>query len=139
MILAIATALPSSKLEYVPIGPRLQWWLESNRNASRTFLAALSSGVVVLAALLITGMIVIGLRQWQFARAERKPMPSLASVLAKLCAGDESSAGARGRVVSEPASVLREMWGDPSTRREGVHVFTGAVGPLIWPRKKLAR
>jgi hypothetical protein len=132
VILAIATALPSSKLEYVPIGPRLQWWLESNRNASRTFLAALSSGVVVLAALLITGMIVIGLRQWQFARAERKPMPSLAPVLANLCASEESSAGARGRVVSEPASVLREMWGDPSTRREGVNVFTGAVGPLIW-------
>ena len=34
--------------------------------------------------------------------------------------------------MSEPASALREMWGDPSTRREGVHVFTGAVGPLIW-------
>ena len=131
VILAIATVLTSSRLEYAG-GPHLQWWLVPHRYASRTLSAAATSCVVVLAGLLVAGMIVIGLRQWQFARAERKPMPSLALVLAKLCAGEQSSAGARGRVVSEPASVLREMWGDPSTRREGVHVFTGAVGPLIW-------
>jgi hypothetical protein len=132
VILAIATVLPSSKLEYTWIGPRLQWWLGSHWNASRTLSAAASSSVVVLAALLVTGMIGIGLHQWQFARAERKPMPSPAPVLAKLCAGDGSSTGSRDRVVAEPAGVLREMWGDPSTRREGVHSFTGAVGPLIW-------
>jgi hypothetical protein len=132
IILAIATTLTSLKAEHARVGPGLQWWFLPNRNASRILSAAASGSVVILAGLLVTGMIVIGLRQWHLARAEPKPMPSLASVLAKLCTGDESSAGGWGRVVSEPASVLAEMWGNPSTRREGVHVFTGAVGPLIW-------
>jgi hypothetical protein len=132
VILAIATALTSSRLEYARIGAHLQWWLVPHRHASRTLSAAATSSVVVLAGLLVVGMIVIGFREWQFARVERKPMPSFVPVVAKLCGGDESSTGARDRVVSEPASVLREMWGDPSTRREGVHAFTGAVGPLMW-------
>jgi hypothetical protein len=131
VILAIATALTSSGLGYARIGPRLQWWLVSNRNASRTLLAAASSGVVVLAALVVTGMIVVGVRQWQFAHAERKPMPSLAPVLAKLCADEQRHPGAP-QVAPESLQVLAAMLLPPSTRQEGVHVFTGAVGPLIW-------
>lgn len=132
VILAIATAGASLKLDDAAVAPRLQWWLVSNRNAGRMLSALARSSVVVLAALLVTGMTAIGLRQWQFAHAERKAMPSLAPVLAKLCDRHGSSTDSRDRVAPEPAGVLREMWGDPSTRREGVHVFTGAVGPLIW-------
>jgi hypothetical protein len=89
-------------------------------------------GIAVLAILYLTGLSVFGARAWQRGHAIPVSMPPVAPLISRLCsaAGDLQPEP----IEAQPASILYKMWGEgePAKRLDGLRVFTGATGGLIW-------
>ena len=112
-------------------------WVDRNAwltriDGARVVRLAVGLGLAVLTVLYVAGLSVFGARAWQRSHTIPIHMPPVAPLVSALCA--DAGGLLPKPIEAQPASVLLGMWHgeNPAKRLEGLRLFTGAVGGLIW-------
>jgi hypothetical protein len=132
VILALVAVAGASKdfVSFLATNGRL--WAVPTSTAGRVLRVSATAALGSLVGVLAAGAAIVGWRGWSSAHASLQPMPPIASVVSAVCADTSDRVPKSDHLIGEPVEALQRMWLKPGTRLEGVHLFTGAVGPLIW-------
>ena len=95
-------------------------------------LASIAASICFFVAF-IAGAAIAAARGWRLAHAEPVPMPPVKPLVAALCRS-EGRRPSDDLPAANSVTVFASMWGEsnPDSRLEGVHLFTGALGGLVW-------